>query len=283
MASSGIASWRLVPPVAATRDTESRVDFRTVEENLRESFRLLAASRPTGDVREAAGVTMASAGGTFQMFNAAFLSAPVEGERDLDRRIVTARVHFGARELGWSYWICEDWLDKTARRGVGGACKRHGLQLATVLPGMMAEKLSPPPRELPRLDVREVGNPTTWAHFCQIGALCFNVPLQWFQEVFADPKLWKKGFVGYVGYREGEPVSTAATVLAAGAVGVYNVATVPRHQGRGYGEKVMRHALERARARHGIERTVLQSTAQGFQLYLRMGYEVVTNVAVYTS
>jgi ribosomal protein S18 acetylase RimI-like enzyme len=259
------------------------VDFRTVEENLRASFRTLAASRPTGVVREAPGVSIASVGVTFQMFNAAFLSAPVDGERELDRRIVTARVHFTARQQAWSYWVCEDWLDKKARRSAAAAFKRHGLHLATVLPGMLADKLAAPVRALPRLEVRPVGDRKTWTHFCQIGALCFNVPLGWFQEVFDDGRVWENGFKGYVGYSMGEPVSTAGIVVAAGAVGVYNVATVPGQQKRGFGEAVMRYALALAREQHGAERSVLQSTAQGFQLYRRMGYSVVTNVAVYTS
>ena len=259
------------------------MDFRTVEENLRASFRVLAASRPTGEVREAPGVSIASAGVTFQMFNAAFLSAPVDGERELDRRIDTARMHFAARQQPWSYWVCEDWLDKKARRSLAAAFKKHGLHLATVLPGMIADKLSAPVRPLPRLEVRPVGDRKTWAHFCQIGALCFNVPLGWFQEVFDDGRVWETGFKGYVGYVMGEPVSTAGVVVAAGAVGVYNVATVPGHQKRGFGEAVIRHALARAREQHGSERSVLQSTSQGLQLYRRMGYSVVTNVAVYTS
>jgi ribosomal protein S18 acetylase RimI-like enzyme len=259
------------------------MDFRTVEENLRQSFRLLASSQPAGEVRETAGVTIASAGVTFQMFNAAFLSAPVDSDRELDRRIATAQVHFGARDLAWSYWVCEDWLDKQARRRVSDAFKRHGLYLATVLPGMLAERLAAPARKLPCLDVRPVVDENTWSAFCKIGARCFNVPLEWFQEVFHDPKIWKNGFVGYVGYLDGDPVSTAATVVAAGAVGIYNVATVPSHQRFGCGETVMRHALGRAREDYGIERTILQSTAQGFDLYRRMGYSVVTSVAVYTS
>ena len=257
--------------------------FHTVEENLRESFRLLASSRPTGEVREAAGVTIASVGVTFQMFNAAFLSGPVLDEKDLDGRIKTAQVHFGARGLGWSYWVCEDWMDSRTRRGATGAFKRHGLYLATRLPGMLAEKLARPARTLPRLEVRVVENEATWQAFCQIGALCFNVPLQWFQEVFDARRVWDNGFSGYVGYFEGEPVSTAATVLAGGAVGVYNVATVPGYQRRGFGEAVMRYALTQAQDRYGVERTVLQATAQGFRLYQRMGYAVVTDVAVYTS
>jgi GNAT superfamily N-acetyltransferase len=259
------------------------VDFQTVEENLRQSFRLLASSRVPGEVRETAGVTIASSGVTFQMFNAAFLSSPVVGERDLDSRIATAKVHFASRGLSWSYWVCEGWLDKAARRRAHDAFRKRGLYIATELPGMLAERLKSPVRDLPPLDLRLVGDEPTWRAFCEIGAMCFNVPLAWFQEVFEDPRVWKNGFTGYVGYAQGEPVSTAATVIAAGAVGVYNVATVPGRQGRGFGEAIMRQTLDRARQQHGIERTVLQSTPQGLRLYQRMGYATVTSVSVYTS
>ncbi len=259
------------------------MDFQTVEENLRQSFRVLASSRAPGEVRETAGVTIASSGVAFQMFNAAFLSSPVVGERDLDSRIATAKVHFASRGLSWSYWVCEGWLDKAARRRAHDAFRKRGLYIATELPGMLAERLKSPVRELPRLALRPIEDESTWRAFCEIGALCFNVPLAWFQEVFEDPRVWKNGFTGYVGYAAGEPVSTAATVIAAGAVGVYNVATVPGHQGRGFGEAIMRQALDLAREQHGIERTVLQSTPQGLRLYQRMGYTTVTSVSVYTS
>ncbi len=259
------------------------MDFQTVEENLRQSFRVLASSRDPGEVRETAGVTIASAGVTFQMFNAAFLSSPVVGERDLDSRIATAKVHFSARGLSWSFWVCEGWLDTAARRRAREAFRKRGLYIATELPGMLAERLKSPVRELPRLDVRQVGDDATWRAFCDIGARCFNVPLAWFQEVFEDSRVWKNGFTGYVAYADGQPVSTAATVIAGGAVGLYNVATIPGRQRCGFGETIMRQALDQARCRYGIERTVLQSTPQGLRLYERMGYSAVTSVAVYTS
>ena len=34
---------------------------------------------------------------------------------------------------------------------------------------------------------------------------------------------------------------------------------------------------------HGIERTILQSAPAGYQLYPRIGYRLVTKVAVYSS
>ena len=57
--------------------------------------------------------------------------------------------------------------------------------------------------------------------FCDIGCTCFHVPLNWFREIFLRRQLWDGEFVGYVGYSNGEPVATAATVIAADAVGVY--------------------------------------------------------------
>jgi ribosomal protein S18 acetylase RimI-like enzyme len=66
-------------------------------------------------------------------------------------------------------------------------------------------------------------------------------------------------------------------------VGVYNVATMPGHRRAGYGEAVMRHALEQSRLEHGLSQTILQSTPQGLELYKQMGYRTVTSVAVFCS
>jgi ribosomal protein S18 acetylase RimI-like enzyme len=147
---------------------------------------------------------------------------------------------------------------------------------------MIAECLAPPRRRLPVLEVRRVGPGSVRDDFCAIGSVCFGVPLPWFREVFAGTGLWDE-FAAYVGYVDGEPVATAATVFGSGVVGVYNVGTLPQHQRRGYGEAVMRHALDEASLRHGTTRTILQSSRQGYALYRQMGYRDMTRVTVYSS
>jgi GNAT superfamily N-acetyltransferase len=261
---------------------EPSVEFESVESNLRASFRILASGRKSGEVREIAGISIASAGVAFQMFNAAFLAAPVATDIELDRRLLLATTHFDARQQAWAFWSCDGWLETSVRRRARKLFERRSLRLSADLPGMIAERVLPPVRALPRLEVRRVGDESTCAAFCQIGSICFNVPLTWFREVFENPGVWRE-FAGYVGYANGEPVSTAATVTAEGAVGVYNIATLPGHQRRGYGEAIMRHALDEARRACGLERTILQSTAQGLPIYERMGYRTVTRVAVYSS
>jgi len=258
------------------------VDFSCVANNLRESFRVLAAGRSEGEVRELHGVSIASAGVTFQMFNAAFLSEPVGSEADLAQRILVAALHFQKRGQQWAYWVCDDWIEARARKRSQKLFDKHGLRHSVNLPGMAAEQLLPPTRALPRLEIRRVGDDPTRQAFCAIGSVCFNVPLSWFAEVFEAGSVWDR-FAAYVGYCDGLPVSTAAVVIAAGAAGVYNVATIPDSRRQGCGEAVMRYALAEMQRQYGIEQSILQSTPAGYRMYERMGYRTITSVAVYSS
>jgi ribosomal protein S18 acetylase RimI-like enzyme len=258
------------------------VTFENVADNLRESFRVIARGREAGEVRELPGVSIASAGSTFEMFNAAFLSAPAATPNELARRVALAAVQFQARGLQWAYWVCEDLLAPRARRASREIFEDAGLRHSVDLPGMVAECVRPPARPLPALEVRRVAAGPTRDAFCAIGSTCFHVPLAWFREVFDGPATWED-FASYVGYLDGDPVCTTAIIHGGGALGVYNVATLPGHQRKGYGEAVMRHALNDAARRHGITRTLLQSTPAGLRLYERMGYHTAAKIAVYAT
>ena len=251
-------------------------------DNLRESFRIVAGSRTEGEVRELHGVSIASANVTFQMFNAAFLSTPVETAAELTQRLLIANMHFSARGREWAWWMCEDWLEPRLRRRARQLLERQGLRHSTDLPGMCADRILPPRKPLPALEMRRVADDTTRLSFCEIGSVCFHVPISWFREVFDNHVVWAN-FASYVGYLNGHPVSTAAIVRGAGVLGVYNVATLPGYQRHGYGEAVMRHALAEAHREIGEMPVILQSTPAGLKLYERMGFRTITRVAVYAS
>jgi ribosomal protein S18 acetylase RimI-like enzyme len=259
------------------------MDFHPVEQNLRQSFRILAAARDRADVREDGGVSIHSLGATFQMFNAAFLNSYVEGEEDLERRIALARVHFAERHINWAFWLCDAFLDRRLQRKAERVFLRMGLSLSSELPAMATESLAAPWRRPPRIEILPVVDQASRRAFCEIGAVCFHVPLLWFEEVFDERMNERKEFVPWLAYSNGEPVATAATVVAAEAIGVYNVGTLPGHRGRGIGETIVRFAIDRAREQTGIDRTVLQSTSFGFDLYRKMGYKTVGQVLVFTS
>jgi len=258
--------------------------FEGVANNLRESFRALAGGRPLGSVAELPGVSIASLGVKFQMFNAAFLSSPVETDIELEERLHMARVYFASHEQRWAFWICEDWLQTgSVRRKLSRYCENVGLRLTSELPGMAAEGLRKPSRELPALEIRRVDSETILNDFRAVGASCFHVPIAWFSEVFDTTLLADHPFACWVGYRDSEPVATAATIFAEGAIGLYNVATVPSCRHHGYAESITRKAIEKAARHCGSGSMVLQSTSDGYRLYSRIGFEPVTRVLVYNS
>ena len=79
-------------------------------------------------------MSIASAGVTFQMFNAAFLSAPVASEVELAQRILLASLHFEKRAQEWAYWVCEDWMDARTRKRSKKLFDKHGLRHTVDLP-----------------------------------------------------------------------------------------------------------------------------------------------------
>jgi GNAT superfamily N-acetyltransferase len=255
------------------------MDFVPIEENLRQSFRVLAAGRPRGDVIEFPGVTIASLGAKFQMFNAAFLNSPAT-RGDFEERLESIQRHFRGRAMAWSLWICEDWLDRPLRRHLSQTCLRYGLRLSSEMPGMTADAIRHPKRELPVLEYRRVDSVRELADFRGIGSVCFHVPLDWFSEVFDETMPSSRpGFRCWVGYLDGAPVVTAATVPSDGVLGLYNIATAPEFRGRGFGEAITRHVASEA----GALPLVLQSTSKGLHLYERLGFRAVTRILVYNS
>lgn len=256
------------------------MDFQPVETNLRDSFRALAEGRPRADRIEYPGITIASLGVMFQMFNAAFFNAPVETLDALQIRVELARLHFARREMMWSFWVCEDWLARPIRRHLSKICHDSGLRLVSEHPGMTLEALRPS-RPRPRdFQIEEVDSSARLAHFRTIGAECFRVPPAWFAEVFRD-EVWQAGkFRSFVGYRNGVPVTTAALVFKDSTAGIYNVATLPAHRGRGYAEAATRHAILSAGP---AEQVILQATTSGFRMYQRMGFRESTRILVYAS
>lgn len=257
------------------------MDFHPVEFNLRESFRVLAEGRPAGDVLELPGVSIASVGARFQMFNAAYLSEPVATLADLEDRLRHAGSHFRSRGLRWSFWVCEDWLAAPVRRVLSRACDRAGLRLAAEMPGMAADRLRFVKRALPALECFRVDSDQRLADFHGIGSVCFNVPLLWFKEVFDSSILTSRPrFACWIGYSAGIPIATAASVRTGRVLGLYNIATEPGHRRLGYAEAITRHVVE---AESDADALVLQSTSQGYRLYDRLGFSSVTRILVYNS
>lgn len=255
-------------------------DFGHVERNLRDMFLHLAAGRSRGETREIGGLTIASSGSAFQMFNTAFFNSPVTDQKDLESRISMAQVVFGARGVDWSFWVCEALVAEPLRRGLKRSFERAGLHLGTDMPAMAAAGLAANRIRESELEIRRVSNAATMQEFCHIGAVCFQVPLHWFAEVYDTHERLQNPMLGWIGYYRGAAVASVATVESEDAIGVYNLATLMPFRERGFGETILRHAV----AEVGVKKQlVLQSTKQGLRLYQRLGFHAVSRILVFPS
>ncbi len=258
-------------------------DFRILEENLRATLSVFSRARQEGEVRHYPGVTAICAAVPYSTFNAALLTAPAATANELRQRIEIAALYFQRRGFPWSVWLCEEWLEKRVRRRARRVLEEVGMHVLTEMPGMAAERLRPATRDLPPLEFRPVGDEPTRRAFEQVMAASFGIPYSVAHQIYGQEATWEEGLTGWVGYLHGCPVTTAATRVAGGVIGLYAVGTLPAFQRQGCAEAVVRHAIARAQAASGLERSVLQSSASGLRLYEKLGYRTLARYVVYAS
>ena len=79
---------------------------------------------------------------------------------------------------------------------------------------------------------------------------------------------------------DGRPASVLATLDDGGDCGVYLVATLREHRGRGLARRLLHVALAEARER-GLRTSTLQATKLGYPVYERLGYEPICVVEMW--
>jgi GNAT superfamily N-acetyltransferase len=254
--------------------------FEAIEENLHATLAAFGGAKPAGETRQLQGLAVTSSAVQYSMFNSAVLNAPVSSPRELAQRIETAAGFFAARGLGWSFWVCQGWIERSVRGVVADIFYRCGLHEVAEMPGMEAEGLAPAVRALPTLEFRRVCDAATRADFSYLMTVSFGLPPPVAREIYESEGTWSGGLTGWLGYCGNVAVTSAATLSTDAAVGVYAVGTPPTHRRKGFAEAIVRQALAEAA---GAGRSVLESSEAGLLLYRAMGYRTVTRYAVFAT
>jgi ribosomal protein S18 acetylase RimI-like enzyme len=257
-------------------------EFLTVEENLRCAMRFFGEATGTGEVRALDRTVAMYSGLEYGVFNISLLTRPaITNDGGLDAALSETALYFKKRTKRWSFWLCEDLLDAATRRKTRQICNDFGLRPISYPPGMMASKLLPPVRPLPKIECRAVSDEVTRSAFAEITSICFEIPPGIATAVYVPANAWNGAYKGFVGFVDGKAVGIAAMVQAAGALGIYSLGAIPTHRHEGYGEALLRAAVAASRPKTSVDPLILQSTEAGHGLYRRMGFRDVTKFTVY--
>ena len=249
----------------------SQAEVRESHEQFSAAWSLYARCSGAGEVVDMDGLRVANARQPWFLMNAALLTAPVSSQANLEARAHAAITHFRSEHRPWFLAGSQQWLGD----GAPATLARLGLTKALTVIGMVAAQLASPARPLPEVDTRRIDDEQGRLALTDLNAAAYDVASAWVRGAVAGESLWQTPVYGYVAYVDGTPVSTAFAVPLHGVLYVGFVATARAYRRRGLAELVMRHSLEDATRATGITRTALHATADGYPVYIRMGYRPV--------
>jgi GNAT superfamily N-acetyltransferase len=161
---------------------------------------------------------------------------------------------------------------------VTAAAGELGLTAAEPVPGMVANAgdLDRPTQS--ELEVIRIETADGLAQALAVAAEGFDLPAEFLAPIYMPEVTGLDGFEVYLGRAGGRDVTTAASFIVDGEVGIFNVATPAEYRGRGYGAAITDSAVRDGLAA-GADLAYLQSSAIGESVYRRLGFrEVVTYV-----
>lgn len=236
------------------------------ERDVVETWCALASGRPDprAGVERHPGLVVASLGMGVPFFNGAF----VTGEADAEATVRTATAFYEARRRPFLLRARPERDDVAQAAAHVGMSEVQPLDLlAMQMPATMPE----PPEDLRIQQVRDVDG---LAGHVAVLAAAFELPVEIMAGFLADVPLRDarlRVLNGHVGDRI---VTTSAVCLHGEIAGVYDVATLPSHRGRGLGEAMTWQAM-RVAADAGARVVSLQPSPMGLPIYNRMGFDRV--------
>jgi hypothetical protein len=240
--------------------------------NLWQSDALFFGGSPRGEVVERHDLHLSSCGFPTAEFNRAFLKRP---DGDLPAAIARAEEHFARAGLPFCFSVRSDWEDRC-----GPALHAAGYAAQNSSPAMLLEPVRDGAPETPGLEIRRVRSADELQIYRETAFEGFGLPKQLAGLYLTEQLLGAPGVELYLGRVDGAPVSTSCLIQTAGVAGIYWVATLASHRGRGLGE-ALTWAAVRGGMLQGCRVASLQASEMGAPVYGRMGFRTTLHYVKY--
>jgi GNAT superfamily N-acetyltransferase len=209
----------------------------------------------------------------FPLYNALFLTEQLTDRETLQSRVQEAAAYMRVRSNGGLFVVCLDNLHGAAKESLPVVLDQTNFAQAIPVAGMAGDMLPLDPPGHPALRFEPVlAGASTLQDLAQLNCVAYDLPVETSRCLVDEHTFWREDACGFVAYESNKPVSTATAIIHEDCLFLLLVATAPEARRKGYGEAVVRHALQTAHATTGIRRTVLHATEAGYPLYLRVGY-----------
>lgn len=148
------------------------------------------------------------------------------------------------------------------------------------MPGMAMRPIVAVEEPSGDLEIRRVDDHIGVDDHIRAAAAGFELPDEMLRSIVTDAMLDAPWAALYVGYLDGEPVTSGLGVRTGSTIGVYNIATVPDARRRGFGASMTARVIADGSAA-GCDLAVLQASDMGKPIYERMGFRTVVEYVGY--
>ena len=250
-------------------DVSDEALVTAIRANMCDFFRHTSRSNPTEHF-ENGQFTRWYAPLPYPWFNGVLSSDPYKQDDELF--IAETIEYFRLKGMNTFTWWMEpqlkpsDWISVLSKRGFG---------FSNSTPGMAVDlhEMNGSTQSVDGFEIHTVDDEESLRIWAKIFVNGYGMPSDW-ESMAVD--LWLKlglnhPIRNYLGYLNGEPVSTSTVFYGGGAAGIYCVATLPKARGKGIGAALTLKPMQDAREMD-YRVGVLQSSEMGFNLYQKLGF-----------
>ena len=126
----------------------------------------------------------------------------------------------------------------------------------------------------PELRIEEVKETEQLEEWVDVFIAGLGIPVDRRESFLESEKflLTQENYISFIGYWKNEPVATTALLLDNNVAGLYLIITKPEYRGKKIGSAMTVNALRHAQ-NIGYKEVILQSSAMGYNIYRRIGFE----------
>jgi GNAT superfamily N-acetyltransferase len=213
----------------------------------------------------------------FPFWNFVFISDAVHSTEQLKTAVDAATAIAATKQHPGLICVCLSLLDRWAREQSNRILAATGHSISMPMTGMITGHF---PLALTCPASLRIERVTNFQILTELNSQAYGVPLEAARSSTLSEEFALGAFI-YLGYEADRPVCTAAVIAQEDVLYLALVATHEDARNKGYGEAIVRHALQKGHEATRFSKAALHATDMGRPVYERIGFQPVANFRWY--